>query len=713
MRSNQYIKRVLTLCLLLSATMAVHAQKENLDTLFDIHHILAYLVAGFLITVFVMLFFNRLYYYREKDARSQSDRLNAQLSMVLDSNKTRTWTYDVAHDLFIHLSVQDMKETKYTSFDFSQSFDREDFKGLLKAINTVQEGDSLSALAYVKSNQATDQDVKQRTYEITVSVLRRDKKGSPSILLGIQTDISEEQERIEKNRRLMLRYQTVFNSSLVDMIFYDGNGYLTEINDKACETFGISDREALLRRKVKITDIPAYRHLDLNDLSSFMVTSATDITKVKQRDERIPEVTVKGKMYYEADVRTIHDDQGRLSGIVAAGRNITEMVQSNHRQQKASQLLNKTTADIQAYINNINYTLKVSDVRLMNYYPDSHELEIYSDLNSVQYCLTQMRAITMLVEKERRRARGLFRRMDSRRKQVFSNTFRTILRDAEGRHVYLNFHVMPIMDKDGHVTHYFGMCRNMTEMVYTEQMLQEETAKAQETEQLKNSFLLNMSYELRTPLNAVVGFAELYNGEHSPEDEPVFAQEIKSNTNVLLELINDILFISRLDAHMIEFDIQPCDFASLFDGWCYMGWSTLGNEVKIMVENPYSRLEVGIDQQNLGMVLERLCAYSAYGMQEGAVRAKYEYRLGELMITIEDTGRGLSAEDQAKAFDRFVRNSEGELHGTGLDLPIVKELIEQMGGSIELQSEEGKGTTFYVNIPCELISFERKSEVIA
>lgn len=95
------------------------------------------------------------------------------------------------------------------------------------------------------------------------------------------------------------------------------------------------------------------------------------------------------------------------------------------------------------------------------------------------------------------------------------------------------------------------------------------------------------------------------------------------------------------------------------------------------------------------------------------MRAKYEYRLGELMITIEDTGRGLSAEDQAKAFDRFVRNSEGELHGTGLDLPIVKELIEQMGGSIELQSEEGKGTTFYVNIPCELISFERKSEVIA
>jgi signal transduction histidine kinase len=222
-----------------------------------------------------------------------------------------------------------------------------------------------------------------------------------------------------------------------------------------------------------------------------------------------------------------------------------------------------------------------------------------------------------------------------------------------------------------------------------------------------------MSYELRTPLNAVVGFAELYNAEHSPEDEPIFAEEIKTNTNILLELINDILFISRLDARMIEFNLQPSDFAILFDGWCYMGWSTLGPNVKTVVENPYTRLEVNIDQQNLGLVIEKLCVYSSYSIQEGMVRAKYEYRHGELMITIEDTGKGLSPEAKAKAFDRFSRNKEGERKGTGLDLPIVKELVEQMGGSIEIQSELEKGTVFYVSIPCEMISLEKKSEIVA
>ena len=706
MRKNNNLGRVITLCILLSGSLAAHAQQENLDTLFDIHHLLAYLVAGFLITIFVMLFFNRVFYYRERDAQSQSDRLNAQLSMIINSNKTQTWTYDVFKELFSFFNLQSMKEKKYASFDFSANYNRDDFQELLKAIHAIEEGEQLSETINVRSRE-------QRIYEISVSILRRDKKGVPSVLLGIQTDVTEEKERIEKAQQLMLRYQTVFNSSLVDMIYYDENGILADINEKACETFMITNRSALLNRKVKITDIPAYRHLDIRHIDSFTVSSETDVSKVKQEDERIPEMRMKGNIYYEADVKAIHDDKGNLNGIVAAGRNITEMVESFRRQREASLLLNKKTADIQTYINNINYTLRVGDVRLLNYHPDTHELEIFSDLNKIQYKMTQLRAITLLQYEERRRAKGLLRRMDRRENHQFNATFRTIMRDKQGRFVYLSFHIMPIFDKDGQLSHYYGMCQNETEMTYTEQLLQEETAKAQETEQLKNTFLLNMSYELRTPLNAVVGFAELYNGEHSPEDEPVFAEEIKNNTNVLLRLINDILFISRLDAHMIEFNNQPCDIASLFDGWCYMGWSTLGPNVKTIVENPYNRLEVNIDQQNLGMVIQRLCTYSSYGMQEGRVRAKCEFRHGELLITIEDTGEGLSAEAQATAFNRFVRDSNGSQKGTGLDLPIVREIIEQMGGTIELQSEIGKGTTFYVSLPCELTNYERKTEVIA
>lgn len=302
-------------------------------------------------------------------------------------------------------------------------------------------------------------------------------------------------------------------------------------------------------------------------------------------------------------------------------------------------------------------------------------------------------------------------RMDNRKEGVISTTFETTLHDDLGRSIFLNFNIMPITNKQGEVTHYFGMCRNETEMVFTEMQLQKESAKAQEAEQLKNSFLLNMSYELRTPLNAVVGFASLYNGEHNEEDEPVFAEEIKKNTATLLQLINDILFISRLDARMIEQNYQVSDFALLFESWCYMGWSNVAPNVKTIIENPYNQLMVNIDQQNLEMAIQKICALTASHTLEGTIRAKYEYRHGELMITIEDTSPGLSPERLSKVFDRFIHDENAERQGTGLDMPIVKELIEQMNGTIELQSEVGKGTSVYISVPCEMTSYDRKTEI--
>ena len=302
-------------------------------------------------------------------------------------------------------------------------------------------------------------------------------------------------------------------------------------------------------------------------------------------------------------------------------------------------------------------------------------------------------------------------RMDNGKAGHISEVLHTIFHDEQGRDIYMNFSLIPMTDKAGNVTQYFGMCRDETEMKYTEMRLFEETKKAQEAEELKNTFLLNMSYEIRTPLNAVLGFAELFNNPHDVEDEPVFAEEIKRNTDELLELVNDILFISRLDAKMVEFTKQETDFAALFDGWCYMGWSTLDPSVNTIVDNPYNHLVVNIDEQYLGQAIQKICNCAARYTKEGSVRAKYEYHHGELSIVLEDTGNGIKKEVLPHVFDRFVRDEQNNISGTGLDMAIVKELVEQMGGQIEVQSELGKGTTCYVMIPCEIISREKKTEM--
>ena len=130
------------------------------------------------------------------------------------------------------------------------------------------------------------------------------------------------------------------------------------------------------------------------------------------------------------------------------------------------------------------------------------------------------------------------------------------------------------------------------------------------------------------------------------------------------------------------------------------------------MENPYNHLIVTIDDQNLGTIIQKLCLNAARHTYEGTIRAKYEYRRGELAIAIEDTGDGLSEEMQKHIFDRFAKNELSNRYVSGLDMPIIKELTEQMGGSIEIQSEQGKGSTAYISIPCKMSSLEKKSEII-
>jgi signal transduction histidine kinase len=165
---------------------------------------------------------------------------------------------------------------------------------------------------------------------------------------------------------------------------------------------------------------------------------------------------------------------------------------------------------------------------------------------------------------------------------------------------------------------------------------------------------------------------------------------------------------------MVEIKPAPIDFAIIFEGRCQIGWSNnLQPNVKTLVESPYNHLVVNVDEENLSQIIQRLCASAAFHTHTGSIHAKYEYRRGELIIAIDDTSNGLDKEMQAHVFDRFVNTNADSYYGTGLGMPIVKELVEQMGGVIDLTSEPGKGTTIWITIPCELIEMDKKREIPA
>ncbi len=682
-----------------------------LQNLFNMEHVMAYVMAIFLISVFILLFYNRLYILRERDVKADTSKQSERLALVLQTGNLRLWLYDVTSRHYIMLSKVGEYVREYNPIEFSNVFDRDDFENMRKEIFDICEGRRTTSSVTLRSNPNNE---KQKfNYEVKLSIFSTDAAGHAKLLLGIQHDISEEVEKQNRINRLLMRYHTVFNSSLTDMLYYDSNGVLTDINEKACRSFNVPDRKMVLQGDFLLKDNPFFSSVKLEDLVDTHATSIIPISEFEGHLEYIK--TIFGhsdKLYYESTISPIHDTEGNLEGFYMAGRNVTEMVESYHRQQKSTNLLKKINNDIEAYITNVNYALRVSNVRLMNYYPQSYTLEVSTNIREDYIFLSQLRCIRIASPRFRRLVSSVLNRMDHFITRPIEETIETIFHDKMGRPIWLMFQMVPIKDSQGHIERYFGLCRDMTDMVETESRLAVETKKAQETELLKQSFMTNMSYEIRTPLNTVVGFAELFESDHDIADESIFVEEIKRNSNILLQLVNDILFLSRIDANMLEINKSNVDFAQIFESHCQIGWSGVKADVKTLIENPYEHLVVNIDQEHLGLVIQKLCISSVQHTDWGYIRAKYDYRHGELNISIEDTGSGIDEQTLPHAFERFVRDAKEQLCGTGLDLPIVQALVHQMGGSVELQSATGKGTTVWVTIPCEAKSVEKKLKIV-
>jgi signal transduction histidine kinase len=353
----------------------------------------------------------------------------------------------------------------------------------------------------------------------------------------------------------------------------------------------------------------------------------------------------------------------------------------------------------------------VSGVQLVNYYPHSYTCELINRESKKRLRMSQLRCIRLATLRFRRTVNSVLNRMDHLTKRGIMQAIEIEIRDKKGRQIWLLFNMVPMLNEKGEVDRYFGTYRDITDMVATEQQLAVETKKAQETELLKQAFLTNMSYEIRTPLNNIIGYAGLFTSDHDESDEPFFIDQIRNSTNELLLVVNDVLYISRLEANMEEYKKESVDFASAFEGYCRNGLSTIKPGVQSVIVQPYNRLVVDIDASHVSMIIQRLCNLSCMVTDSGSITVSYEYHRGELIILFEDTGNGFPEEVAAHVLDQhFARREDGGLIGSGLDLPIVQLLTKQMGGTIEIQSDYGKGSSVWVSIPCTASVIERKRE---
>ena len=232
------------------------------------------------------------------------------------------------------------------------------------------------------------------------------------------------------------------------------------------------------------------------------------------------------------------------------------------------------------------------------------------------------------------------------------------------------------------------------------QRMKEAQLKAEEANQLKSAFLANMSHEIRTPLNAIVGFSNLLSMVEDKEEMLEYAGIIETNTELLLQLINDILDMSKIESGMYDFHVTQVDANQLMSEVEQVARLRIRtDEVSLSFAERLPQCVFHTDKNRLIQVLTNLVVNAIKFTSQGEIQIGYRLQDAHtLYFYVSDTGCGMSAEQCEHVFERFVKYNTF-IQGTGLGLSICKMIIEKLGGEIGVQSESGKGSVFWFTLP--------------
>lgn len=254
----------------------------------------------------------------------------------------------------------------------------------------------------------------------------------------------------------------------------------------------------------------------------------------------------------------------------------------------------------------------------------------------------------------------------------------------------------------GHAPIIAGLLQNIQELKDHEQELIESRELAEQAE-LKQSFLNNMSHEIRTPLNAIVGFSDMLANEpeFSDEERQEFVDIINTNTKLLLKLVGDVLELSRIESGNLSFTFQRESVCRLLDDVYQTHSLLIRPPLQFLKDFPPEDVQVNVDPMRLTQVLTNFLNNANKFTKGGSIRLGYccPSGMSEVHLYVEDTGIGIPHSEQKMIFERFYKRSEFS-QGVGLGLSICVLIVEKMGGRIELQSEEGRGSRFTVVLPC-------------
>ena len=301
----------------------------------------------------------------------------------------------------------------------------------------------------------------------------------------------------------------------------------------------------------------------------------------------------------------------------------------------------------------------------------------------------------------------LIRFLDDARKGLttqLSKEMRVLREDGTYTWTHVNLLVKKYAPQD-RIIEIISINYDITELKRTEEMLVKARDKAEASDRLKSAFLANMSHEIRTPLNAIVGFSSLLTSTESAAEKELYNSLIGHNNKLLLNLINDVIDLSKIESGYLELRPDWVNLTELLDESVAEYAHQVPSGVELLTNYPAHDSLVELDKLRIKQILSNFLSNALKNTTTGHVEVFYEVDHQSVRIGVKDTGRGIPQNMLEKIFERFEK-LDSFAQGAGLGLPICKLIVEKMNGRVLVDSQLGIGTTFVIELPCRSMLVE-------
>ena len=534
------------------------------------------------------------------------------------------------------------------------------------------------------------------------SIILHDLHGHPDTVFVAYNDVTDHIREEEELELVELAFSKAFDETEAIISFYDLEGTMRLNNANAERLFFPEGRDANANfmQSTRLFDLPFFRGRDFNLLKEeeIYACNCADIAGMKDAH------------YVEYRVRHVHDSSGRHIGYVVIGFHRQEERAIDVECKRLQQLVEQRAAALEEVKASMRFVMEKSRITPFHYTCESDLLAFAPDREHYDFLMKgeEYQTTFILDGDEDVDEWPVDEMLESKGAYHATRKLRSFCGEKYDSPHWFSINSIPVYDDNGNVTGGFGLAKDITPFILMQKDLRKETEKARDSVRQKSLFMANMTHELRTPLNAINGFADLLKLSDDDSQKDEYLEIMRQNCHFLIRLMDNIIQLAMMDTSGLTVNLEPTEVYSALRTACRTLFQEypLQEGVGYHLDIPDGELTLDVDFRHIMRIVEELVSNASKYTSHGTVTVSCRYISGILTLSCSDTGCGIPPDKTEAIFERFVKLNEF-IPGTGLGLVVARQTARQIGGSLTVQSVEGKCSIFTLTLPVALVTVKK------